>query len=397
MLAIVCRCMYKTSTPGDRATIRKQLPVVLTSLEMKMPINWCTMVIHVLGFHSLDQFEEAGPYVVSNLLDIERYHTLYKSMARGTNNVMASINNHYALLEAAISARLEDDIAWTTAPTVSSVAGLSARMDSRDRADRFCRALGGATSSTLSDEAYQQVQTLWADAYPEYAAFHRRFNAARRRRVDGIYESISMWSTRETVGQDDSGSTGAYYLFTLADQTIFVFVFVCHTTFICVLLLDGIRSRVRACNLICVLQLHNRMEYAGATFRTWDSQKNLKHHDDAQLVLDYSPPGSDEIKRAYARIKRLFVHQAYPGGPSRCIVEGSWYDVVGTCLVSKTTLVRRNRANPFNTSSRFAFLDNCSERPVAVWPRDPFDQLPDGHREKKWFHVIDRNQSVLYA
>jgi hypothetical protein len=195
--------MYKTSTPGDRATIRKQLPVVLTSLEMKMPINWCTMVIHVLGFHSLDQFEEAGPYVVSNLLDIERYHTLYKSMARGTNNVMASINNHYALLEAAISARLEDDIAWTTAPTVSSVAGLSARMDSRDRADRFCRALGGATSSTLSDEAYQQVQTLWADAYPEYAAFHRRFNAARRRRVDGIYASISMWSTRAAVSQTE--------------------------------------------------------------------------------------------------------------------------------------------------------------------------------------------------
>jgi len=149
--------------------------------------------------------------------------------------------------------------------------------------------------------------------------------------------------------------------------------------------------------IICYacVQLHDRVEYAGAIFRTWVSQKSLKH-DDAQLVMDYSKPGDAEIKHAYASIKRLFVHQAYPGGPRRFIVEGSWYDVVGTCSVSKTTLVRRNRANPFNTSSRYAFLDNCSERPVAVWPRDPFNKLPDGHPEKKWFHVIDRNQSVLY-
>ena len=55
-----------------------------------------------------------------------------------------------------------------------------------------------------------------------------------------------------------------------------------------------------------------------------------------------------------------------------------------------------NRANPFNTSSRFVFLDNCSERPVAVWPRDPFGKLPGWHPEQKWFHVIDRNQSMLY-
>jgi hypothetical protein len=187
--------MYKISTPGDRAVIRERLPVVLTSLEMKMPINWCTMVMHVLGDHCLDQFEGAGPFLVSNLLDIERYHTLYKSLARGTTDVMASINNHYALLEAAISARLEDDMEWTTTPTISSVAGLSARLDSSDRADRFCRPLGGSKPFTLSDEAYQQVQTLWADAYPEYAALHRRFNAARKRRRDGIYANIGLWTS----------------------------------------------------------------------------------------------------------------------------------------------------------------------------------------------------------
>ena len=165
-ILLVCRAMYKISTAGDRAVIRERLPVVLASLEIKMPINWCTMVMHVLGDHSLDQFEGAGPFLVSNLLDIERYHTLYKSLARGTADVMVSINNHYALLEASISARLEDDMEWTTAPAISSVAGLSARLDSSDRADRFYRPDGSCKPFTLSDEAYQQVQTLWADTYP---------------------------------------------------------------------------------------------------------------------------------------------------------------------------------------------------------------------------------------
>ena len=193
------RGMYKTSTPGDRAAIRVRLPAVLTSLEIKMPINWCTMVMHILGDHCLDQFEAAGPFVVSNLLDIENFHTLYKSLARGSTDVMKSINNHYSLLEASIAARLGDDIEWTTAPTVSSVAGLSARFDSQDRADRFCRPLGKDTDCTLTDAAYQQVQTLWADEFPEYAAFHRRFNSARRRRVTGIYANISVWSSHTAV------------------------------------------------------------------------------------------------------------------------------------------------------------------------------------------------------
>ena len=76
---IVCRSMYKTSTPGDRATIRERLPVVLTSLEIKMPINWCTRVIHVLGSHCLDQFDVAVLYDIhllcmSYTLCITVYH-----------------------------------------------------------------------------------------------------------------------------------------------------------------------------------------------------------------------------------------------------------------------------------------------------------------------------------
>jgi hypothetical protein len=163
---------------------------------MMLPINWCTFVMHVFGYHNLDQFLAAGPFNVSNLMDIERFHTRYKGMARGTTDVMVSINNAFSLREASTSARLEDDINWTTAPTASSVAGLCSRLDSSDRSDRVWTAKGVETSFTLSPEAYQQVQTLWADHYPVYADFHRAFNRVRRRRNTGQYANIESWTPK---------------------------------------------------------------------------------------------------------------------------------------------------------------------------------------------------------
>jgi hypothetical protein len=59
-------------------------------------------------------------------------------------------------------------------------------------------------------------------------------------------------------------------------------------------------------------------------------------------------------------------------------------------------MVRRNKQNPFNTSSRYVFLDDCYEGPVVVWPHDPLNKLAAGYREKNWFHIINRNQVWLY-
>ena len=196
LLRLLERCMFKVSTPGDRDHVRTRLPVVLTKLEMMLPINWCTFVMHVLGSHNLNQFLATGPFNVSNLMDIERFHTRYKGMARGTTDVMVSINNAFSLREASTSARLEDDINWTTAPTTSSVAGLCSRLDSSDRSDRVWTPKGAETSFTLSPEAYQQVQTLWADHYPVYADFHRAFNRVRRRRNTGQYANIESWTPK---------------------------------------------------------------------------------------------------------------------------------------------------------------------------------------------------------
>ena len=90
--------MRKVSTPGDRAYLEENIPVVMTKLEMMMPIDWNTTVIHLFTNHTIDTIKALGPFNAANILDIERFHTLFKSLARGKENVMASIKNHYLLL-----------------------------------------------------------------------------------------------------------------------------------------------------------------------------------------------------------------------------------------------------------------------------------------------------------
>ena len=140
------------------------------------------------------------------------------------------------------------------------------------------------------------------------------------------------------------------------------------------------------------------MHYAGSTFRTAESQKNLKT-DDSTISMDYMhihPGGRQEKKKIFATIKRLFLHENYPGSKKRLIVEGEWWELVGKCPVTKNTLVKKNTDHSFNHSSKFVFLANCYPRPVALWPHDPLDDLDHDDERKKWFDVIDRNQDELY-
>lgn len=142
---------------------------------------------------------------------------------------------------------------------------------------------------------------------------------------------------------------------------------------------------------------YNRVQYAGNLFRTVSSQKNIKT-DDSHIRVDYYSPvagGGREKKRAYGTIVRLFMHSAYPGGPERLVVEGQWYEPVGVCQTSKNNLVRENTDYYFNTSSKFAFMDQCCRMPLCVWPYDPLDDLPNGDHRKDWRVIIDRNQEEL--
>ena len=99
------------------------------------------------------------------------------------------------------------------------------------------------------------------------------------------------------------------------------------------------------------------------------------------------------MRKAFASITRIFVHSMYPGGPSKVVVEGLWYENVGTCPIAGTTLVRENKNTPFNKCSRFTFLETCYQIPVAVWPYDPHGKLHPEDERRLYFDIIDRNQT----
>ena len=192
--------MRKVSTAGDRDYVRKRLPIVMTRLEMGMPTIWNTIVIHIFVFHTIQIIEAAGPFCEINMLDIERYHTLFKSLARGTN-VMASIKNHYEILEACNQNRLTEDIAWTSDALRSTPAGLAAKPDSAFKTDRCVSALGASTKGKLSPSDLLQIQDLWAIENKGYDAFRDRF--ARFNRGRGRHRKVSTiaeWQSPRHVG-----------------------------------------------------------------------------------------------------------------------------------------------------------------------------------------------------
>ena len=71
-----------------------ELKSVLAQAEVMLPINWCTGVRHYL-LHACTYIRRCGPFKEHNMLVFERWHTIFKRMARGRRNLIASINHHW--------------------------------------------------------------------------------------------------------------------------------------------------------------------------------------------------------------------------------------------------------------------------------------------------------------
>jgi len=99
LLYLLEKAMHKASTPGDRQYLAKHIPIVMTKLEMKMPMGWNTSVVHIFVFHTVAILTAAGPFRTSNMLDVERFHTQFRKLARGRRNTMSSIVAHYEILQ----------------------------------------------------------------------------------------------------------------------------------------------------------------------------------------------------------------------------------------------------------------------------------------------------------
>jgi hypothetical protein len=146
------------------------------------------------------------------------------------------------------------------------------------------------------------------------------------------------------------------------------------------------------------MQRYERVEYGGYIFCTKRSQEGHKH-DNSTFKVDYNElvgRNRSVPATAYATIRDLFVHTMYPGGPSKVVVCGSWFDVIGKCPIAGTTLVRKNPNNSFNVNAKYTFIQECYTMPLALWPYDPFCRLPAGDPHRHYYDIIDRNQPEIH-
>jgi hypothetical protein len=129
--------------------------------------------------------------------------------------------------------------------------------------------------------------------------------------------------------------------------------------------------------------------YAGYRFTTPTTHKL---HDNSHVCEMYRTHGGVQL-HAYGQIQRMFVHELYPGGPSKVALMVHWFQDAGKCPVSGNARVYKNYQNHLNVDFKFTFLESCFQQPVAVWPYDPLGKLPRGDPLKDCFAIINRNQA----
>ena len=139
--------------------------------------------------------------------------------------------------------------------------------------------------------------------------------------------------------------------------------------------------------------------YAGNIFKTQSFQDNKSTKtDDSHVRYEYIN-SENENETTYGTIIRIFKHTlpSLPGptlfGPSLIIIEGEWYRTYGKHDISGNIVLRDDLRHPFNTHSKFVFLHNCYQQPVAFFPYDPFNER--GSHVRKFREVIDLNQDQI--
>jgi hypothetical protein len=196
--------MRKTSTEGDRAIIRRELPIAFTRLELAMPVYIHSMVVHYLVYHAVDHLEETGPFHVSNMLDMERFQTVLKACCKGKTSIMRSIVNNFQLLRKAMNTRLVSPIDWVVTPCTSSTAAYLQEADSIKRTDRWHSVKGKCRSRTLGTMEFETLLQLWSEQNAEYGALTARFkedqtNHRRHSRRHLLVGSIAKWRPRRKL------------------------------------------------------------------------------------------------------------------------------------------------------------------------------------------------------
>ena len=152
-------------TTASLDQLENRMVQVLAECEHTLPVVWCSGVKHY-NLHLVSYIRRCGPFEEHNMLAFERWHTIFKRLARGRRNIMASIHHHWTMVLASSAWRLESQggTEWTSRGFGSSLAGKT----EMDYTRRIVTVKGGRRQVELSIEDFAQVQDLWAVVNKDY-------------------------------------------------------------------------------------------------------------------------------------------------------------------------------------------------------------------------------------
>ena len=302
------------------------------------------------------------------MLSHEGWNTIFKGLARGKKNIMVSIRNHAAILEATTASRNSTDpTQWVTAPAPSTRAGYEAKHISQRRTERVARVGKEGRHGELSLEDFVKVQEQWRVDVPAYDEMHERFNKHMRRlRIPAASWDFPSWEGPPST--EEHRWKGP-----LSEEE------------------KSWQKMSRS------VEYFHKADFAGAVFKTQDSQL-LINNDNGHIRVDYfHQTGRDTVERrvSYATILEIFRHEITPGGRSTVILRLRWLAPKGINPVSKNQWGWYD-PDHWLMENPFQFLHACQPKPVAVWPADPLSLLPPDHERRDWVEIIDTNARVEY-
>lgn len=344
----------RTQTEDLLRELQTELVHILSELEVMLPLCWSTNVRHVL-LHLVDFIRRCGPFHCHSMLSFERWHTVFKKLAAGTHDIMASIRNHYDMLSSANAWQCPSQAGmdWVGHPHRSTVYG-RLRPPGSAYGDFTYKLASKPTPGVLETKnggSFVQVQDIWAVDDKDYDQLRDRYRRDRRQHARNRNQH---WLTSPMLDPEWRPRTGpslnqAELDFMLMTPAVQFYRHVC----------TGPGDKVRF------------------------AAKKGGVHDDSIVKTWYLDNGEEHV--AYGQIQRVFTHSIYPGGRKEVVVECEWLEpVLDESGKSFLPLVRRNPDYAFNKCARFTFLRQCAAYNIMIVPHDPWDQSCE------LFDVVDR-------
>jgi hypothetical protein len=337
--------------------LEAELVRVLADLEVILPMTWCSSVRHIL-LHLCLFIRRCGPFHTFSMLSFERWHTLFKKLARATHHVMSSIQHHYSMVWSSNvwQCPSQGGVRWIHHPFRSTVTG-RVRYDYASVVFKLGKKMRPGSLDVGRCGAFVQVQDQWATVNGEYETLRNRYRNDRR------VSATKRVTTLPMLDRDWRPSRGP----PLTD-----------------LLLSWLRMGTN-------VKFYEKVEVNGVSFRTHASQSNFSN-DDSVIKTWYIDIVSGDELPAYGIIQRIFTHSMFSGmalvfvlkltntphtrlgGPSDVIIECEWLELIPDDEQGDDVWlpqVRKNQGSNFNIRCRYTFLRLCATYNILIAPHDP--------------------------